>query len=218
MVKLLARLGWGVKTRACGPGLRGIPNLLPALAGLMLVWSAERARADALGAEAILLSVHVMSQRDAPVERYERRLDEQGQAVVTPGLELYLDRDLAQPLWGARAWRFTAALFEDSVRHRAGYLNLGGVWWLHKSSRWEALFVFGPGFLFRESWRDILEYNPDNPLEESDRFLPGYEYKVLPLGSVDVLYRLNTGWQAVWSLFPGLPYVLTQSLGIRASF
>ena len=194
-------------------------HTLAAAAVLAAVASAspDAVRADAVGAEAILLSLHVLSQRDAPVEHYERRIDAGGQAIVTPGIELYFDRSLTETLWNARALRVTAALLEDSVRHRFGYLHLGAVWWLHESERWAIILLFGPGFIFRESWRDIPGYDPDNPLEESDTFLPGYEYKFLPLGSLDLLYRLDPTWQAVWSVFPGVPYVILLSLGFRAS-
>jgi hypothetical protein len=174
--------------------------------------------ADAVGGELILLTLHVQSQRDAPVESYERSLDAAGQAIVTPGVELYYDADLAEPLWNARSIRTTAAVLEDSVRHNFFYLSVAGVWWLFDRQPWRVILVLGPGFIARESWRDVPGYRPDNPLEESERFLPGFEYKFLPLGSLDLQYRLVSQWQAVWSVFPGLPYVITHSLGLRRSF
>ena len=59
--------------------------------------------------------------------------------------------------------------------------------------------------------------DPDNPLEESDTFLPGYEYKFLVLGEIDLLYRIDRDLQGVWSIFPGYPFVIMQSLGLRWS-
>ena len=62
-----------------------------------------------------------------------------------------------------------------------------------------------------ESWRSVEGYDPDNPLEESENFLPGYEYKFLPLGEIDFLYRFSPQWQGVYSVFPGFPYVITRA-------
>ena len=40
----------------------------------------------------------------------------------------------------------------------------------------------------------------------------------LILGELDLLYRITPELQGVWSIFPGLPYVVMQNLGLRWSF
>ncbi|MCH8882593.1 MAG: hypothetical protein IIA41_03735 [SAR324 cluster bacterium] len=176
------------------------------------------ASADAFGAEAILLTYHVQDQRDAPVEEYKRRLDDRGQWVFTPGIEVYYDWRFAEPLWKARGIRATAGWVRDSVDHLFGYVAVMGRWMLDDVEPLTVSLQAGPGFIYRESWRDVPGYDPDNPLEESDDFLPGYEYKFLPLGEIDFLYRFTPGVQGVWSIFPGFPFVIIQNLGLRWSW
>lgn len=176
------------------------------------------ALADAVGAELLLLTSHVRSQRDAPVDEYDRRLDDRGQHVLTPGIEAYYDNTLEKPLWGAREVRFTGGVLEDSARHTFFYLAVMGRWILAEGERLTLSLDFGPGFMARESWRDIPGYRGDNAFNESDTFLPGYEWLVLPLGEIDLLYRFAPQWEAVYSVFPGIPYVITQSVGLRRSF
>lgn len=195
--------------------MKPLPVLLALLLGMV---AAREVWANATGAELVLLSMHVQTARDANPKLYQRRLDEQGQYVVTPGVELYHDWELAQPVWAARFVRLTGAEYEDSVLHRAGYVAVTAVWTVHRAEPWEVLFMIGPGLIFRESWRNIPGYKPDNPLDESKDFLPGYEYKFLPLGSFDLLYRISPAWQAVWSIFPGIPYVITHNLGVRWTY
>ena len=185
-------------------------------AGALL--AARPAWGDAFGLELTLLTSHVLSQRDAPVETYTRRLDRDGRHVFTPGLEAYYDRDLVRPLWGARQWRIAGGLVSDSAEHRFVYLALMGRWVLWARGRAVWSLQLGPGLLARESWRDIPGYDPDNLLNESADFMPGYEWAVLPLGDLDLLLRLAPGLELVWSVFPGLPFVITQGLGLRWSF
>ena len=180
-------------------------------------WWHQPALADAVGAELIILTLHVQNQRDALPSEYKRKLDKKGQYVLTPGIEVYYDNRLDEPLWNAREIRTTVALLEDSVAHLFAYIAVMGRWMLYEGDPWDISLTFGPGFIVRESWRDVPGYDPDNPLEESDTFLPGYEYKFLVLGEIDLLYRFDRDLQGVWSIFPGYPYVIVQSLGLRWS-
>lgn len=186
--------------------------------GAALAACPRGAAADAVGVEAVLLTSHILSQRDAPVERYKRRLDDKGQHVLTPGVEVYYDFDLDEPLWKARQVRVTFGILRDSVDHRFGYFAVLGRWVLWERERFSGSLQAGPGLIARESWRSLPGYNPDNPLRESDHFLPGYEWIVLPLAELDLLYRFTPSLQGVYSIFPGVPYVVMQALGVRWSF
>ena len=191
---------------------------LAVLAALAAPGAPGAARADAFGAEAILLTSHLRSQRDAPVERYARRLDDAGRHVLTPGLKLAYDRDLAEPLWRAPQMRFVGGLLSDSIRHRFGFVAAMARWVPWRGERLAGSIQAGPGLIFRQSWRGVPGYDPDNPLHESSRFLRGYEWLVLPLVNLDLLYRFTPALEGVWSIFPGIPYVIMQSLGVRWSF
>ena len=187
------------------------------LGGLHL-FRVDAALADAVGAELIILTTHVQNERDAPVERYKRKLDRKGRFVLTPGIEVYYDKELSEPLWKARYIRTSAGLLQDSVAHQFGYFAVMGRWILHEGDPLQISLHAGPGFIFRETWRDVPGYRADNVLQESERFLPGYEYKFLILGEVDLLYRITPNLQGVWSIFPGFPFVVIQNLGLRWSF
>jgi len=165
-----------------------------------------------------VLSTHVMSQRDAPVELYRRRLDARGQNVITPGIKLSYDHDLARPLWKARQIRFTWGELSDSIEHRFGFVAVLGRWRLWEGERFAWTLQAGAGLIYRKSWRDVPGYLGDNALHQSDHFLPGYEWAVLPLGDFNLLYRFSLTLQGVWSIFPGFPYVIMQSLGLRWRF
>ncbi len=194
-------------------------HVAAALALLAAAASLPRpAHADAAGAELLLLTSHVQSQRDAPVRHYRRKLDAKGQHVLTPGIEAYYENALEEPLWKARAVRFTLGVASDSVTHTLVYVAVLGRWLLWEGERTAWSLQLGPGFLARESWRSLPEYTPDNPLRESDTFLPGWEWTLLPLGELDFHYRFTPTLQGVWSIFPGFPYVIMQAVGLRWEF
>ena len=171
--------------------------------------------ADQFGAELIILNSHVQSQRDAPVEYYEHKLDAEGQHIFTPGVELYYDRDLDTPFLQSSKLRYVGGLLNDSADHLFGYIGIMGHYPLYKGGTSSVELHIGPGFIFRESWRDIPNYNPDNPFQESDHFMRGYEYRLLPIGEIDVVFQLSDKKEIVWSIVPGVPYIIMQSVGIR---
>lgn len=186
--------------------------LAAALAGPRL------ARADAVGVGVTLLTIHVQTQRDASPENYPRRLDDNGQYVYTPGLEVSYDFDLDEPLWNARQIRVQGGQLSDSIAHRFRYFAVMGRWLLYEGERIDWSLTLGPGIIARKTWRDLPGYNPNNPLRETDHFLPGYEWLILPLGKVELLYRVTPSVELVWSTFPGIPYVIMESVGVRWSF
>lgn len=187
------------------------------LLAVQAIWS-NLLYADSFGGELIVLTTHVMTQRDAPVELYERKLDDEGQQVLTPGLEIYWDHTLASPVWKVKELRITAGCLSDSIKHRFGYLAVLSRWVFYQRQSFQASLLIGPGLIFRETWRTVPGYQPDNPLDESDEFLPGYEYKFMPLGEIDLLYDITQQLQGVWSIVPGIPLVIVQSIGLRWTY
>ena len=163
----------------------------------------------------MVLSSHIRDQRDAPVEYYSRRLDQEGRHVLTPGLEVYFSKDLLRPLLGSDKIRYVGGLLSDSIGHRFAYFGVLGNYTLYKGRFHTVELHIGPGFILRESWSDLPVYDPNNPLNESEDFLPGYEYKLLPIGDIDFVIPLSHGKDFIWSIVPGFPYVITQSIGLR---
>jgi len=199
------------------PGVRLPAHLLLvfgcALLGLLAHTSP--ARAQALGWEVFTITNHVQTVRDAPPKEYVRRMDERGQNVVTPGLGLYYDFRLETPQWVFTEIRPAFGIMQDSIAHWSGFVGVMWRWVMYGDEDFEASLQIGPGLIFRETWRRVPGYNPDNPFDESDHFMPGYEYKFLPIGDVDLLWRLSPRTQFVWSIVPGIPYVIVHSLGLR---
>lgn len=199
--------------RRPGPALVGLLGALLLAAG-----PAPPARADAVGVDVTLLTSHVKNQRDAPVKYYRRKLDDSGRHIVTPGLDATYDFDLDEPFWTAKQIRIEGGQVSDSAAHTFRYVAVMGRWMLVEGERLTWSLQFGAGLIARKSWRDIPEYDPDNALRESDHFLPGWEWAVLPLGDLDLAYRFTPTVEGVWSVFPGIPYVIVQSLGVRWTF
>ena len=61
-------------------------------------------------------------------------------------------------------------------------------------------------------------YQDDGYCQKSGRFLKGYQYKLIVDAELDLQYQLTPRLQGVWSIIPGIPCVITQSLGIRWLF
>ncbi|HEX7928776.1 MAG TPA: hypothetical protein VF678_14365, partial [bacterium] len=193
--------------------------LVPSLwIAALLLLGASSVRADAIGAELILLTTHLQQQRDADIARYARRLDDEGRNVLTPGIEVSYEWNLRQPWLLAKQNRVTLGLLSDSAERRFGYIAYLARWEPYTSDTWGVSMQAGPGFIWRETWRVFPEYRANNSLRQSKSFLPGYEWALLPLGEVDLLYAWSSSSKLVWSVFPGIPYVVTQSFGFRWEF
>lgn len=191
--------------------------LLPGLcAGLLTAFSS--ARADAVGAEVLLLTAHVASETIDLGRQYQRRLSSDGRFVITPGLEVYFDRDLGDAPLGLDVLRLSLAGYLDSVDHLAGYAAILPRWEFTLKKKLRLSFGVGPTLIFREDWNSVPGYRDDGFYNTSDRFLPGYQYKLIIGGDLDVQYQLTPRLQGVWSIVPGIPYVITQSLGLRWGF
>src|SRR5689334_2431323 len=175
-------------------------------AAAWLLIGASTARADAIGAELILLTTHLQQQRDADIARYGRRLDDEGRNVLTPGIEVSYEWNLREPWLLAKQNRVTLGLLSDSAERRFGYIAYLARWEPYTSDTWGVGIQAGPGFICRESWRVFPEYRANNALRQSKSFLPGYEWALLPLGEVDLLYAWSNSTKLVWSVFPGIPY------------
>jgi len=174
--------------------------------------------ADAWGLEALLLSGHASDRSLRLGERYSRKLSSDGRFVLTPGLELYYDRMPQRAPLGIDVLRFTLGGYLDSMNQKSGYVAILPRWEFPLTGKIDMSFGLGPTLIFRESWKEIPGYRDDGFYNESDSFLPGYQYKPILGGDLDFRYRLAPDLEAVWSIVPAVPYVISQSLGLRWSF
>jgi len=194
----------------------------PVLSILCAVWlvvsSFSTAYGDAFGVEALILTSHLSGETIQLGKEYRRKLSDDGRFIVTPGLEIYYDKDMRPGFLKADTLRFTFGAYYDSMDHKAGYVAIKPHWNFPLHDRMGISLGLGPALIFRETWNAIPGYRDDGYFNESERFLSGYQYKVIIGGEIDLRYKLTPRLQAVWSIIPGIPYVITQSIGILWSF
>ncbi|MDH5561285.1 MAG: hypothetical protein OEY59_10590 [Deltaproteobacteria bacterium] len=174
--------------------------------------------ADTIGVEIISLTSHFSDQRDAPVDRYKYKLEDSGTHLLTPGVELNWDHRLEKPFLSAEELRVAGGYYLDSIAFPAAYFGVGLRWVIYESNKFSGSIQLGPGIILRKSWTSVEDYNPDNPYDESDWFLKGFEFKIMPVGDLDFHYRFSDDLQAVWSIVPAFPFVFVQNFGIRWAY
>lgn len=170
--------------------------------------------ADAVGVEVLLLTAHVSNETIQLGEQYRRKLSKDGRFIITPGVEIYYDKDLARNFLHAQRVRLVTAGYRDSIDHLAGYLALLPRWNLLERGLLRLDIGIGPTLIFRETWNTLPGYRDDGYFHESR----GYQYKWIIGGDLDLQYKISEGMQVVWSIVPGIPYVISQSFGVRWSF
>lgn len=200
-----------MKTISC----EGIMQAIYSLIFLLLCLACTtKAHADAVGAEMIFLTTHLSDETIQLGEKYRRKLSEDGRVIITPGIEIYYDKEVKERFIYARDLRFVAAGYRDSIDHLAGYLAILPRWELFAKQRISLSFGLGPTLIFRETWNTVPEYRDDGYFQEAH----GYQYKWIVGGDLDLQYKVSDRIQVVWSIVPGIPYVITHSLGVRWSF
>jgi hypothetical protein len=176
------------------------------------------AYSDDFGGKVLLLTIHVSKNTIQNGEVYKRKLTSDGRIVITPGLEVYYERDLGSDFLQIDGLRFTLGGYFDSIDHKSGYIAIMPRWEIPLRGKSEINLGLGPALIFRETWNTVPWYRDDGEFNESDKFLPGYQYKFIPGGDVGLHYEMSPTLEGVWSIVPGIPYVITQYLGINGSF
>ena len=90
--------------------------------------SASLVFADAIGASMTILSIHTKPGTLALRDQYPRRIDAEGNFVITPGVEGYYQRQLPSRPWKMDAMRFALGVGYDCADLKSGYVHLGGRW------------------------------------------------------------------------------------------
>ena len=171
--------------------------------------------ADDLGVKVLLLTIHVSDNAIQNGEVYKRKLTSDGRIIITPGVEVYYERDLGSDFLQIDGLRFTVGGYFDSIDHKAGYVAIMPRWEIPLRGKSEINLGLGPALIFRETWNTVPWYRDDGKFNESDKFIPGYQYKFIPGGDVGLHYEISPTVQGIWSVVPGLPYIITQSLGVE---
>ena len=174
--------------------------------------------ADDIGGKILLLTIHVSNNTIQNGEVYKRKLTSDGRVVITPGLEVYYERDVGSNFLRVDGLRFTLGGYFDSIDHKSGYVAILPRWEVPLGERSEINFGLGPALIFRETWNTVPWYWDDGKYNESDNFLPGYQYKFILGGDLGLHYEMSPRLKGVWSIVPGIPYVITQSLGAQWSY
>ncbi len=182
----------------------------------VLVYGAP-AHGDALGLEVITLTSHISRFTLRLGKDYKRKLSHDGRHVITPGLEGYHDKrwESLHQVAAVESLRTVVAGYYDSMNRFSGYVAYMPRWNVFKSGKVTINFGIGPTLIFRETWNRIPAYRDDGYYQESSGLLSGYQYKFIPGGDVNLHYTLDARREAVWSIIPGYPYVLTHAFGLR---
>ena len=170
---------------------------------------------DAIGFEIITLTSHVSHYTIQLGKQYHRKLLSDGRHVLTPGIEVYYDKQSDTNLASINSLRFVVAGYYDSMNHFSGYFALTPRWILFKQKKMSLNLGLGPSLIFRESWNSIPDYQDDGYYHESKVFSSNYQYKLILGGDINIHYRLNRETEFVWSIIPGLPYIVTHAFGLR---
>jgi hypothetical protein len=147
-------------------------------------------------------------------EGYPRKLDDAAYWVLQVGLQADVDRRLTPWL----QLRASGAVYKDCADLWAGYAHLGPRLEWTPVAPLSFRIGIGPTFLWRQNWRlHVKGYTHDGFFGTAD----SSAWQTVFLwygGDVEAQWRLDRKWSVVASVIPGLPQVVTASLGLRREF
>ncbi|MDQ3001720.1 MAG: hypothetical protein M3Y08_10725 [Fibrobacterota bacterium] len=146
---------------------------------------------------------------------YPRQFDDKAYWVLQVGGEAYADYYL-------KPWfllRGAGSLYKDCADVWAGFAHFGFRFNWNLAQRLAFRIGIGPSFLWRESWLGVVDrYRADaffGRPKKTDRFQSawiGYG------GNLEAEYKVTPRLGLIYSVVPGFPLVVTNSLGLRAGF
>jgi hypothetical protein len=137
------------------------------------------------------------------------KLDPEAKFLLNPGVALSYDVYFKKHVF----WRTAAGYYGDCALLNAGYLHFGFRWEALRFGRHSFNGGFGPTFFFRQDWHRFSDYKGD-PIYGS-RVWNGWQYRFIPVGEVEYLFKINDRWQFQYSVVPGYPIVVNSKLGVR---
>ena len=104
---------------------------------------------------------------------------------------------------------------------KCGYIHWGGRWVFPWTDQLLLDVGLGPSLIFRESWKKRfaeLVADEEGFWVESDEFIPGYQYKWLIGGNLELQFEFATNWHAYWAVVPAINILVINSMGVKYSF
>ncbi len=151
----------------------------------------------------------------------EKVIDAKGKYVFTPGVEGYYQQQFASSPLKMNSMRFAVGAGYDCADMKFGYMHWGGRWVFPWTDQLLLDIGLGPSLIFRESWKNRfaeLVADEEGFWAESDEFLPGYQYKWLIGGNLELQYEFATNWHAYWAVVPAINILVINSMGVKYSF
>jgi hypothetical protein len=137
------------------------------------------------------------------------KLDAKGVFILNPGVALSYDWYQTKHVF----WRAAAGYYGDCALLNAGYLHFGFRWEALRFGRHSFNGGFGPAFFCRQDWHRFKDYTGD-PIY-GNRVWQGWQYRFIPVGEVEYLFKINNRWQFQYSVVPGYPVVINSKMGVR---
>jgi hypothetical protein len=137
------------------------------------------------------------------------KLDSKGVFILNPGVALSYDWQFKKNVF----WRTAAGYYGDCALLNAGYLHFGFRWEAMRFGRHSFNGGFGPTLLLRQDWHRFKDYTGD-PIY-NNRVWQGWQYRFIPVGEVEYLFKINSHWQFQYSVVPGYPVVVNSKMGVR---
>ncbi len=137
------------------------------------------------------------------------KLDPKATVLINPGVAFSYDWQLNKNVF----WRAAGGYYGDCALLHAGYLHFGFRWEALRFGRHSFNGGFGPTLFFRQDWHRFKEYSGD-PIY-NNRVWCGWQYRFIPVGEVEYLFKINKRWQFQYSVVPGYPVVINSKMGVR---
>ena len=163
-----------------------------------------------LGVKLILLSSHLLPYTYQLGKFYPRKIDNKGQFVWIPGIEIFWEQDKPINQINSRFLRYSVAIYKDCLDQYAGYIAVSFRWVHQFRDQLRINWGIGPTLVWRQSWSQFTFYRNDGFFRDGNNF----EFRELVAGDVDIeyLYQDKVGWSL--SIVPTIPFTVTQSLGL----
>jgi hypothetical protein len=137
------------------------------------------------------------------------KLDPKATFLINPGVALSYDWQYNKNVF----WRAAVGYYGDCALLHAGYLHIGFRWEALRFGRHSFNGGLGPTFFFRQDWHRFKDYKGD-PIY-NNRVWQGWQYRFIPVGEVEYLFKINDRFQFQYSVVPGYPVVINSKMGIR---
>lgn len=142
-------------------------------------------------------------------ENYPLKLDKNAVWVANIGLQVMYARQLSNRFFAVAA----AGYYKDCAYVDAGFVHLGVGYEAIRLGRHTFSAEFGAAFSVREDWHRFERYRARDLY--AHRVWRGWQYRLMPAGTLDYRYRATDRCELHYSLIPGYPAVMTSSLGVR---